>query len=156
MGSGSRQCDCGILADASASQEAAVKPGRFRIRFGAGWSANDGRAAEACGGIDLIAPANFLNGTQVYSIAPNRLPKNPGKDVDMLEAVTIFVSCRANHRSIERVDGGLGSKAHQRVNCQPPQRVATVQMLADRDQRHLSRGVRAQHRKFLHRCRSCG
>ena len=34
-------------------------------------AANDGRAAEARGGIDLIAPANFLNGTQVYSIAPN-------------------------------------------------------------------------------------
>ena len=57
----------GIQADESASQEAAIKPTRFRIRFGAGWSANDGRAAETRGGIDLITPTNFLYGTLDWS-----------------------------------------------------------------------------------------
>jgi len=37
----------------------------------------------------------------------SRLLKNRGKGVDMLDAVTIVFSCRANHRSIERVYGGL-------------------------------------------------
>jgi len=45
------------------------------------------------------------NGSEYTS----RLLKNRGKDVDMLDAVTIVVSCRANHRSIEHVDGGFGT-----------------------------------------------